>query len=131
MRWLLFYEHYSQQYVQDSPSESDLHTAIHALNGNSCTLISLEMGEEALFVGGGENDQVIVVYIPADETIPSMTLLNNPARSQTQEIELVVGQQLGNYPGWMPVSRDLAQAVLLSFYHHQQIPRSDTWMNDW
>jgi hypothetical protein len=131
MKWQLFYEDHDQQYMQDDLPEEALYDAVGCLDGYRCTLISLDSELGSLLAGGGEEDKIVVGFIPSDDTLPSMMLVSDATQSQTEEFELIVGRQAGPYPAWMIVSPEQALEALLLFYRERRIPSGNRWKADW
>jgi hypothetical protein len=131
MRWQLFYEYRDQQYMQDDPTEQNVHEAIHSLDRYQTTLISLESEIGELMMGGGQYDLVVGFYIPKDKSSPSLMLVSDPAPQKPfQMFELIVGGQAGLYFEWQLVSRETALDVMLAFYRDSQIPMQYNWQVD-
>lgn len=78
----------------ENPSWSQIETAIRELNGESQTLVTLGIDEDAyMSIGGGANKYIVTVTF---DNLNFYVLINSPKSEQIQT--LVVGGQNGNYP---------------------------------
>jgi hypothetical protein len=93
---------------QQNPTWREIEAAIRRLNGDTCTLVILGIGDPPvphMAIGGGEDGNYIVYITDDNEVFYKLVCPQAPSGKRT----LVAGGQLGNYELRMCVS--LSDAV--------------------
>ena len=110
-----------------SPSVADIERAVHTLDGEEYTLVTVEAeGETHLAVGGGIAGRYVVYA-----TFDNMTfhnLLGPGDKSDT--VYLTAGGQEGDYPGNSIVDLETALAAALTFAESGKLDPRLTWEED-
>lgn len=109
-----------------NPTWADIETAIRRLDGHTCTLVGLSIGEAPLphmSIGGGEGGKYIVYCTPDNQTF--YNLINPKAASQ--KVMLVAGGQLGDYDARQCVSIEAALRAAKTYAELGQTDPTLTW----
>jgi hypothetical protein len=110
-----------------SPTLADIERAVHKLDGEEYTLITMGAeGETHLAVGGGSAGRY-VVYATFDN-MAFHNLLGPGDKSDT--VYLTAGGQEGDYPGNTIVDRETALAAALTFAESGELDPRFTWEED-
>jgi hypothetical protein len=110
-----------EETAKESPHWDDVSAAIHALDAETHTLVSIEgWGKTQMMIGGGSGKYVISVVRPSGE---SVTLLNGAAEC-IQRVLLKAGGQFGNYPTDEVVELSVAIKAAFWFFEHNE-PKPD------
>ena len=110
------------QEVPFAPSEGDVMRALDRLNGKDATMITLEDGDNKLFVAGGPEVFSVVAWLGDDRIYD---LVGDPLASGTQN--LVLGGQLTPVPARHCVPLERARAAALEFFGAGTVRISHGW----
>ena len=101
-----------------------IETAVRQLNGDSFNLIILSTGEETPHLGIGGGPDEFIVYFTSDN-LSFENLVGDDSRTGT--VELVCGDQLGDFPARRAASADQAVQAALYFARNVKPDPSLQW----
>ena len=112
------------QEVPYAPTDGELERALSRLNGIDATIVTLELGDKKLFVGGGPDVFNVVLWLEDDLIYDLVGDASVPG-----ERNLVMGGQLTPVPLRHCVSFDRAKAAALEFIRTGSVRISPAWEN--
>lgn len=105
------------------PTTASLRQALVALDGDACTLVSLQ-AHEAVLMCGGDAACGLVVTLQSQERIA--VLIGDEARAGDR-VTLVAGGQPGEYPGDKVVDLPTASQAMETFRQTAELDARLTW----
>jgi hypothetical protein len=114
--------------VVERPSWSDIESAIRALNNSNLNDIHLELEGQSdcfLTVGGGNGQYMVSGSVDA-EFFPTLVDVSIP---EEPHVDLIVGGQLGDYPGCYVVSLERALEATRSVAENGAFLPEVGWQN--
>lgn len=107
-------------------TRASLEDALAALDGDACTLVSLE-GIEAVLMCGGDVRSGLVVTLQS----PMRTaVLTADGDATGRQVTLVAGGQPGDYPAEQVVDRTTATQAMVAFLETEDLDDGLTWSSD-